>query len=65
MTPSENANRQIALRAAIEKCQIKMRICKRRGDMQNYLSYVKQMYALKQQLRTAERQANEDLSSAD
>lgn len=47
--------RAIALRAAIAACKIKMRACKQRGDMPAYQSYLRQMYALQQQLRNVTR----------
>lgn len=46
---------EIALRSAIARCRDRMRAAKRRGDLQTYQSYLKQMYALRQQQRNAQR----------
>ena len=47
--------KEIALRAAIALCKQKMRAAKKRNDMRAYTSYMRQMYALQQQLRNATR----------
>lgn len=60
--PALTDKRTIALRAAIARCRAAiarcrdlMRSAKRRGDMETYRSYLKQLYGFKQQLRGIQR----------
>lgn len=58
MNPTQDKH-TTALRAAIARCQELMRAAKQHGDMTTYESYLKQMYALRQQLRNTQRAREE------
>lgn len=57
-------HRATALRAAIARCKELMRSSKKRGDMNTYASYAKQMYVLQQKLRSTRRQIDESTPPA-